>query len=188
MDSYGLSIMSVQAWGIALALLGTGFILGGFLVSKFGLGKSVVKTLLIINAISWLSATVFTIHAGVATYLIGIFVWMTLGPIAEAAEATILQKLIPLERQGRVIGFAQTIEQMASPITALLIGPITQFLVIPFMTDGLGARMIGSWFGTGSTRAIALVFTIAGIIGLCATLLAYMSTSFKKLEQEYLKS
>ena len=44
-------------------------------------------------------------------------------PAVEACEQTILQTVIPPERQGRVFGFAQSVEQAASPITALLIGP-----------------------------------------------------------------
>ena len=72
-------------------------------------------------------------------------------------------------------------EQAASPLTAFLIGPITQFAVIPFMTDGWGARTIGPWFGTGPDRGIALVFVIIGIIGLVATLLALGSRYYRDL-------
>ena len=65
--------------------------------------------------------------------------FMLLVPFAEAAEQTILQKVVPFERQGRVFGFAQSVEQAASPLTAFLIGPIAQFVFIPFMTDGAAA-------------------------------------------------
>jgi DHA3 family multidrug efflux protein-like MFS transporter len=61
------------------------------------------------------------------------------------------------------------LEQAASPLTAFLIGPITEFIFIPFVTTGRGVELIGSWFGTGSSRGIALVFTIKGIIGLLGT-------------------
>ena len=83
-------------------------------------------------------------------------------PYAEASEQTILQKVVPYERQGRVFGFAQSVEQAASPLTAFLIGPLTQLVFIPFMTDGAGAETIGDWFGTGPERGIALVFVLTG--------------------------
>ena len=38
---------------------------------------------------------------------------------AEAAEHTTLQKVVPFERQGRVFGFAQSVEQAATPVTAI---------------------------------------------------------------------
>src|SRR6185503_7070718 len=109
-------------------------------------------------------------------------------PYAEAAEQTILQKVVPYERQGRVFGFAQSVEQAASPLTAFLISPIAQFVFIPFMTDGLGARLIGGWFGTGADRGLALVFVLTGIIGLIATILALRSRPYRRLSRRYLES
>ena len=105
--------------------------------------------------------------------------------MVEASEQTIIQSVIPLERQGRVFGFAQSIEQAASPITAFLIGPIAQWLFIPFMTTGRGVDLLGSWFGTGTDRGLALLFTVAGMIGLCVTLLAMRSFAYRALSAHY---
>lgn len=114
-------------------------------------------------------------------------VWMLLMPIAEAAEQTVIQNIVPFERQGRVFGFAQSIESMASPITTFLIGPIAQFIFIPFMTTGAGVALIGSWFGTGADRGIALVFITAGVLGTIVSLLAFASQAYKLLSAHYAK-
>ena len=53
MDAYGLSLVSVEIWGLVLAITSTGFIVGGLLVSKYGLGRNPVKTLLLVNLIMW---------------------------------------------------------------------------------------------------------------------------------------
>ena len=89
------------------------------------------------------------------------------------------------ERQGRVFGFAQSVEQAASPITSFVIGPIAQFIFIPFMTTGTGAALIGSWFGAGTGRGIALLFIVAGMIGLAVTLLARQSHAYRALSRLY---
>ena len=68
--------------------------------------------------------------------VIGNFVWMLLYPFAEACEQTLLQKVVPFEKQGRVFGFAQSVESAASPLTTFMIGPLAQFVFIPFMTTG----------------------------------------------------
>jgi DHA3 family multidrug efflux protein-like MFS transporter len=107
-------------------------------------------------------------------------------PFIEASEQTVIQKVVPPERQGRVFGFSQSVEQMASPLTAFLIGPIAQFIFIPFMTTGAGADLIGDWFGTGPDRGIALVFTITGIIGLTITLIAMKTKYYRQLSKFYL--
>ena len=110
-------------------------------------------------------------------------VFMLLMPFAEAAEQTVLQRVVPYERQGRVFGFAQSVEQAASPLTAFLVGPLTQFVVIPSMTDGVAADAIGSWFGTGADRGIALVFVLAGVAGLAGTVLALASRPYRRLSE-----
>ena len=116
---------------------------------------------------------------------VGLFIWLCLIPAVEAAEQTILQKVVPPERQGRVFGFAQSVEQAASPITAFLIGPIAQLIFIPFMTIGAGVDLLGPWFGTGTDRGLALLFTAAGLIGFIVTLLAMRSYSYRALSANY---
>jgi len=49
----------------------------------------------------------------------------------------------------------------------------------------LGAATIGSWFGTGQERGIALVFTIAGLVGVAITLLALTSKYYRQLSEAY---
>src|SRR5690606_2846118 len=160
-------------------------IVSGIIISKTGLGRNPLKTLLLVNLITWATCCFFTIQPSLWLLIAGCFIWMFLGPYAEAAEHTTLQKVVPLERQGRVFGFAQSVEQSASPLTAFLIGPYTQFVVIPFMTDGAGAHTIGGWFGTGPDRGIALVFTVAGVVGVIVTILALNSRPYRQLSAFY---
>ena len=101
-------------------------------------------------------------------------------PVIEAAEQTVLQRAIPFERQGRVFGFAQLVENAASPLTAFLIAPIAEIVFIPFMTDGGGAEAIGGWFGTGTERGIALMFVLAGLAGVVVTTAAWLSRSYRR--------
>jgi len=185
MDAYGLLMVSVQVWGALWGVLSLGFIVGGMIVAKKGLGKSPLRTLFLANIVMWSICSVFTLQASIVLLGIGMFVWLCLIPAVEAAEQTILQKVVPPERQGRVFGFAQSVEQAASPITAFLIGLVAQLIFIPFMTTGAGANSIGSWFGTGTDRGLALLFTVAGLIGLAVTLLAMRSNSYQSLSEIY---
>src|SRR5690606_28418315 len=185
LDAYGLSLVSVEVWGLLFGVLSTAFILSGLIIARTGLGTNPLRTLLLVNLITWSVCCVFTIQPSIWLLAGGVFIWMLLGPFAEAAEQTTLQKVVPLERQGRVFGFAQSVEMAASPLTAFLIGPLTQFIVIPFMTDGAGADAIGGWFGTGPDRGIALVFTVAGFLGVLVTILAFNSPQYRKLSAYY---
>ncbi len=185
MDAYGLSLMPVQTWGFLWAAVSVSFIVSGLVIARVGLGPKPLRTLLIVNLIMWSVASVFTLQSSIPLLAVGCAVWMFLGPWAEAAEQTTLQKVVPYERQGRVFGFAQSVEQSASPLTAFLIGPLTQFIVIPFMTNGWGARTLGGWFGTGPDRGMALVFTVAGLCGVVLTILAFNSRAYRRLSAAY---
>ncbi len=185
MDAYGLSLVSVEAWGLLWGALSAAMIVGGLAVARFGLGTNPVRTLLLVNVVLWLGTALFPLRSSIVLLAVGMTVFMFLMPYAEASEQTVLQRVVPYERQGRVFGFAQSVEQAASPLTAFLISPVAQFVVIPFMTDGAGAETIGGWFGTGPDRGIALVFVLTGVVGLAATLVALGSRYFRQLSEPF---
>jgi MFS transporter, DHA3 family, multidrug efflux protein len=171
-------------WGF----LSLATIIGGLSITKKGLGSKPLRTLFTAIIVMWTISVFFTIQPSIILLGVGMFFWLYLLPFVEAAEQTVLQKVVPLERQGRVFGFAQSVEQSASPITAFTIGPIAQFVFIPFMTTGKGVNFIGSWYGVGTGRGIALVFSIAGIIGLIITLIAMRSRAYTLLSARYQKA
>lgn len=185
MDAYGLQLVSVQVWGALWGFLSLGFIVGGMVVARRGLGRNPLRTLFQANLVMWLICSVFTLQASIALLTVGMFIWLCLVPAVEAAEQTILQRVVSPERQGRVFGFAQSVEQAASPVTAFLIGPLAQWIFIPFMTTGAGATILGPWFGVGIDRGLALLFTLAGLIGLVVTLLAMRSYAYRTLSELY---
>jgi DHA3 family multidrug efflux protein-like MFS transporter len=185
MDAYGLSLVSVEVWGLLWGVLSAFVIIGGLVVARVGLGSNPVRALLLVNLVLWTVTVLFPARSSIVLLALGMAVFMLLIPFAEAAEQTVLQKVVPFERQGRVFGFAQSVEQAASPLTAFLLGPIAQFVVIPWMTDGAGADSIGPWFGTGADRGLALVFVVTGLLGLVATLLALRSRSYRRLSAAF---
>ncbi len=188
MDPYGLTLFSVQWWGVILGISSTGFIIGGILISKFGLGKNPLRTLLLVNVGVGILGMTFTLREWWWLYAVGIFLFMLMVPAAEAAEQTIIQRVVPFKRQGRVFGFAQSIEAAATPITAFLIGPVAEFGLIPYMNSDAGKAQLGWLLGDGEARGIALVFLIAGFIAILFTLWAFTTKAYRRLSEFYLKS
>ncbi|MEO5949472.1 MAG: MFS transporter [Candidatus Saccharimonas sp.] len=184
MDPYGLTLFSVQIWGIMLAITSIGFIAGGLVVAKFGLGKKPLRTLLYVNIITSLVGMLFAIRELAWVYVVGIFLYMCFMPIAQAAEQVILQRIVPLAKQGRVFGLKQSMEAAAAPITAFIIGPIAQFVVIPYMR-GQGQQDFAWLLGYGQMRGIALIFIVASLIMLVMTTLAFRSRAYRTINREY---
>lgn len=188
MDPYGLNLFSVEMWGIVLGITSTGFIVGGMIVAKYGLGKNPLRTMLLLNVGVAILGAAFVIREWWWLYAIGIFVFMCLMPAAEAAEQTIIQRVVPLKRQGRVFGFAQSVEAGSAPISAFMIGPLAEFLIIPYMKTPAGADQFGWLLGGGQARGIALVFVIASLIMFIVVLLAFRTKAYRNLSQFYAKS
>lgn len=185
MDPYGLTMFPVQLWGVVFGVAGTGFVIGGLLIAKYGLGKNPMKTLLSVAVLMGLLGSFFTIREWWWLYVAGIWVYMVLIPVVEAAEQTVIQGVVPFKRQGRVFGFAQAFEASAAPITAFMIAPIAQFGIIPFMNSDAGKATFGWLLGDGQARGIALVFFFAGLIMAIFAAAAFLTKSYKRLSAGY---
>lgn len=188
MDPYGLTLFSVEVWGVVFGIVSSGFVVGGLIIAKKGLGKNPVRTLLGVALIMGVLGATFTIREWWWLYLIGIFIYMCLVPAAEAAEQTVIQRVVPYKRQGRVFGFAQSVELATTPLTAFAIGPIAEFWIIPYAKSDGGKAQLSWLLGNGEARGIALILLVAGILMTIIALLAFASKSYRVLSDFYIKS
>ena len=188
MDPYALELMSVQAWGAAFAFASTGFLVGGALVAKFGLGANPTRTMLLIVVAMGLIGVAFVARESVWLYVIGIWFYMALFPAVESAEQTIIQRVVPLERQGRVFGFAMAVESAAAPVTAFIVAPLAEFWIIPWSRSESGRDALEPWLGGGDTRGIAVVLVVAGLVMSVVALLAFLTPAYRQLVTTYAKS
>lgn len=188
MDPYGLTLFSVEWWGIVLGITSTGFIIGGLLIAKFGLGKNPVRTLLWANVVVALLGMGFALREWWWLYALGIWLFMIVMPFAEAAEQTIIQRVVPLKRQGRVFGLAQAIESASAPVSAFLVAPLAEFVIIPYMNTDDGKQTFTWLLGQGDARGMALMFILASIVMLAIVTVAFLSKPYRKLSAYYAKS
>jgi DHA3 family multidrug efflux protein-like MFS transporter len=106
-------------------------------------------------------------------------------PAAEAAEQTVIQRVVPFEKQGRVFGFAMTFEAASAPVTALLIAPLAELLIIPYMRTDAGERQWKWLLGTGDARGIALILFIGGVCSAALACVALLSPQYRQLSASY---
>lgn len=188
MDPYGLTLFSVQMWGLVFGIAATGFLVGGAVVAKWGLGRKPMRTMLLVVAAMGMLGSVFMIREWWALYVVGIWLYMVLVPPVEAAEQTVIQKLVPFSRQGRVFGFAAAFEAAAAPVTAFLIAPIAEFWVIPYMNTAAGQQRWGWLLGEGEARGMALICFFAGLVMTVVALLAFRTPAYRTLTELYAKA
>ena len=141
--------------------------------------------MLVVVMVMGLIGATFTLREWGWLYVVGIWLYMCLIPAVEAAEQTVIQRVVPLERQGRVFGFALAFEASAAPVTALVVAPLAEVWIIPYARSEAGAAVLGPWLGEGTARGIALVFLGAGLIMVVAAALAFLTPVYRRVSVEY---
>lgn len=185
MDPYGLTLFSVEEWGLVFGFASTGFISGGLVIARWGLGSNPLRTMLwVLVAMGVLNAT-FTLREWPWLCIAGIWLFLLIVPAVEAAEQTVIQRVVPFTSQGRVFGFAQAFESAAAPVTAFLVAPLAEFWIIPLLESEEGARQWEWLVGTGDARGIALTFFFAGLIMVALALAAFGTRSYRLLSERY---
>lgn len=185
LDPYGLTLFSVEAWGIVFGIASVGMVIGGLMVAKFGLGKNPLRTLLLFVGVTGVIGLTFGLREWGWLLVVGIFLFMLVMPIVEAAEQTVIQKVVPFERQGRVFGFAMTFEAATAPLTAFIIAPIAEFLIVPYVDSAAGEARWGWLLGSGEARGMALIFVAAGLVSLLLAVGASFTRSYRRLSNSY---
>lgn len=185
LDPYGLELFPVEVWGIVFGIASTGFIVGGVVVAKWGLGKNPVRTMLVLAGLLGVLGMVFTVRDWPWLFITGIWLFMAIMPAVEAAEQTVIQRVVPFDKQGRVFGLAMTFEAAAAPITSLLIAPIAEFWIVPYMRTSAGTARWGWLLGEGESRGIALIFVWAGAALVLIAAGAFLTKSYRSLSRSY---
>lgn len=188
LDPYGLTMFSVETWGIIFGVAGTGFVVGGLLIAKFGMGKNPIRTMLITIIGMGILGAVFTIREWPILFIAGMWLYMVIIPLIEAAEQTVIQRVVPYQKQGRVFGFAQALESAAAPITAFIVAPIAEFWIIPYIDSPKGESQFAWLLGTGDTRGIAFVFLISGLLLALSGAVAFATKTYRHLSAAYQQS
>jgi MFS transporter, DHA3 family, multidrug efflux protein len=190
MDPYGLEMFAVEVWGVVLGVSSLGFIVGGLVVARLGLGSRPMRTMLQAVVVMGLVGAAFTVREWWWLYAGGILLYMCLIPVVEAAEQTVIQRVVPLERQGRVFGLAMAVEIASAPLTAFAIAPVADRWIIPFAASPQGQQALEPLLGAGTpvSRGIALVFLVAGLVMAVIALLAMASPAYRDLTRTFAAS
>ena len=90
---------------------------------------------------------------------------MMLIPAVEAAEQTVIQKVVPFRTQGRVFGFAPAFESAAAPDHGVPHRPDrASSSIIPYMESDAGQQAWGWLLGEGRRAASPSCSSFAGLV------------------------
>lgn len=171
--------------GVILTVGGVGLLLGGLVMSLWGGPQPRIYGLLVFDLLPALAMILVGFLTQIPLLAAVAFLFFVGLPISRSSAQSIWQQKVPLHLQGRVFVTRDMLAIGATPLAFLLAGPLADYLFTPFLlADGPLAPTVGSWFGVGPGRGIALFFFLLGLALLAANLVAWSLPALRRVEDE----
>jgi len=180
-----------NAWifGSAQAVGSVGTVVGGLVVGAWGGFRRRVHGVLA----GWAAAFAFgAVLVGLGRpeppwmlglWAVGIFVAGAMAPLINGSNQAIWMAKVAPGVQGRVFAARRLIAWIASPLAALIAGPLADRVMEPAMREGGRlAPIFGPVVGVGPGAGMAVLFVVLGITGITFSLAMYMVPAVRDAE------
>lgn len=180
-----------NAWlfGLSQTIGSVGIVIGGLIIGAWGGFKRRVHGVLLGWAAAFLfEAIVIGLGRAEPTWMmslwaIGIFTSALFFPLVNGSNQAIWMAKVAPDVQGRVFSARRLIAWFASPIGALIAGPLADFVMEPAMREGGSLTGTFGWLvGVGPGAGMSLIFILTGIVGLVFSLGMYLVPAVRDAE------
>jgi DHA3 family macrolide efflux protein-like MFS transporter len=173
--------------GLVLTLAGTGLLTGSLVLSAWGGPKRRLTGVLVFELISALAFCLMSSRPLVVLVAGAAFMahW-TLAFVSGLSEA-IWQSQVDKPLQGRIFALKQAALKAATLLAYLTAGGLADQVLDPLLRPG-GALVdsLGTWFGVGPGRGIAVLFFLIGLVKALSVVVVYVSPGTRQLDEQFL--
>ncbi|WP_216207583.1 MFS transporter [Amycolatopsis aidingensis] len=174
-----LAFGSPATLGLLMFVGGAGLFAGTLVMTAWGGPRRKVHGSLLFTGIGGLALALHSLAPSALLIAIVAPVFLFTLPIVNGCVMTVFQTKVDSDALGRVTGLARVLWQAATPLGALIAGPLADLVFEPAMrAGGTLAGSVGSLLGTGPGRGIALLYAV---IGLLLVLLAIAGSRLRRL-------
>lgn len=178
-----LSMATVTVLGSLQSLGGIGFVGGSLLMGAWGGPRRRIYGIVGSMAFRGLLLLILGWTMNLNLLALGVFLYFVAMPVMQASSDAIWQSKVAADLQGRVFAFRRVIAWSTQPIAYLLVGPLVDGLMEPWMAPGgLLAGVLGRWIGVGPGRGIALAYVVMGLLTLIMAAAAVLSRRVRRVE------
>jgi MFS transporter, DHA3 family, macrolide efflux protein len=174
------------ALGMVQATLGIGGVIGGVLVTWWGLPRRKIHAVCGLCGLSFLFGDLlFAVSRSLPAWIVAAVVTSVFIPFIVSGYTTIWQIKVAPAVQGRVFSVSEMFRSMPKPIGYLIAGPIADQLLGPAMQpDGVLAPTFGWLVGTGPGAGIGLMFVGTAVFGAIMSFSGYLFRPIRCVEEE----
>lgn len=177
---------SEVALGIVQATLGGAGIVGGLVLTIWGLPRRKVHAIFGFCALSFLGGDLlFAVGRSLPVWLLAASVAAFFIPFIGGADRTIWQSKVPPLLQGRVFAANGMFRNGIKPLGYLLAGPLADRVFGPALQpNGALAPLLGPLVGTGPGAGIGAMFIMTALLGTAISLSGYCFRATRQVEHD----
>jgi DHA3 family macrolide efflux protein-like MFS transporter len=173
----------VAALGIVQSAIGVGGLVGGVVLSVWGGPKRKIHGILVGLILVTLGMMLIGLGRSPLIWVLIAFFMLFFAPIINGSSQAIWQTKVAPDVQGRVFAARGMIAQIGAPVAMLLAGPLADRVFEPaMMSGGSWVPLFGWLVGTGPGAGMALMFVIAGALGMLVGLGGYTIPIVRNVE------
>jgi DHA3 family multidrug efflux protein-like MFS transporter len=170
--------------GSTTSICSIGFFVGSVAIATYGMTRRPLRTSLLATFIQGLvlfTPVSSTVHIAVCGFL-----FLFLAPIFAAAHNLIISSCVEANVLGRVTATTDAIGTFAASAAMFVAGPIVDDVMQPLLESPsapLADTFLGTIYGTGKGKGIALLWASVGTVQCTVALLFITSSQLRKLEK-----
>jgi len=177
---------STVALGSVQSAASIGMVIGGVIMSAWGGFKQRVHGVLLGWMLTSMGGMIlFSLGRGLPIWIPTALVGSLFSPLVNASNQAIWQAKVAPDLQGRVFSARRLIAWFTNPISPIIGGTLSDFVLEPAMKNpGSGlAHIFGSVFGSGLGSGMAILFFLCGIGAFLVGLTGYFIPAIRNAEE-----
>ena len=180
-----LSFTSTTGLGVIQSITSGGMLVGGLVMSIWKGKERYINTLFGFVVFNGLFILVAALRPSLFLFTVSDFCLFITLPVVPGLVQVIFQKKVPPEVQGRVFGWKDPITSAGLTVGSAIAGPLDENIFEPLMApDGWLAGNLGQIIGVGTSRGIALLDIVMGLILILGAVAAYQLPRLRLVEVE----
>jgi predicted MFS family arabinose efflux permease len=173
----------ITTLGIVQSAIGTGGLVGGIVLSIWGGPKRKIHGILGGLILVTLGMMLIGLGRSSTVWASTAFFMIFFVPIINGSSQAIWQIRVAPDVQGRVFAARGMIARLGAPVAMLLAGPLADHVFEPaMMSGGSWVPLFGWLVGSGPGAGMALMFVIAGVLGMLVGLGGYAIPIVRNVE------
>ncbi len=178
-----LGFASPAVAGTVFSAGGAGMLAGSLLMTVSGGPKRRIRAALGAGLVFGVGFLLLGARPSALWTGLGLFAALFAFPVIRASGQVVWRLKVPEAAQGRVFAVRTTLLDASRPLVLLAAGPLADRVFEPLMRQGgsLG-DLLGPYLGSGPGRGIALIFILAGLAHLAASVAFYRFQALRDVE------